>query len=131
MNPLFKTVWYRGFKIDVPHDLILYHGTSIENHNNIMVMGLDPKFSGFSEQLIWLETDYNTAVLWGGGTQQAVVYAIRVKDLDPRGLEIDSYNYEYFDDIIAEYNDLTLEDVTFTYDRVIEPENLYLVELKS
>lgn len=125
-----KTVEYKGFKIDIPNNLTLYHGTASENEESIKLHGLDPIYSDYVDDYIWLETDYYTAVNWGKrhSNQGASVYAIDVKNLDINLLDIDYYNYEYFDDIIDEYGYLEITDITFIYKGKIPPEVLYLIE---
>lgn len=101
----------------------LYHGTLRSNQESIEKYGLSPRFSDFSLKAVWLEADENTAFAWGGG-QDALVYKVKVQDLDIRKIELDPYNYEWYEDIIEENGYLEDGDATYIYKGTISFDKL-------
>lgn len=130
MSKVLKTFDYKGHKLDLRENRLLFHGTTSENLKSIYELGITPEKSVWHSKSVWLDTVISSAYNFANNSEgkgSPKVLVVYPENLDLDKLELDDYNFDFFDEIIEEDGTITFDQITLKYSGVIPSEGLDII----
>jgi len=130
MGKVLKTFEYKGHKLELKENHILFHGTTSANLKSIYEKGITPEKSVWNDKSVWLDTVISSAYNFANNSEgegSPKVLVVYPENLDLDKLELDDYNFDFFDEIIEEYGTIHFDQITLKYSGVIPSEGLDII----